>query len=95
MHIEFLDDTTVVITEKLQWENKRPDNPKVMRKELIVDVFVASNPDYIIKSVSGPSKICNFRDEKSSSGKWTLKVKKKTAAKKVVPKKVVPKKKEV
>ena len=89
MQIKFLDETTVLISEKLHWEDGRPENPIVVRKESIVADFSAENPSYLIKDVSGPSKICNFRREEGSFGEWTLKVEKK---KKVVTKKVVTKK---
>tara|TARA_Y100001970_G_scaffold76688_1_gene97369 strand:- start:64879 stop:65253 length:375 start_codon:yes stop_codon:yes gene_type:complete len=89
VQIKFLDDTTVTVTVKLAWEDKRPANPVVVRKESVVADFSAENPLYIVKDIKGPSKICNFRREEDSRGEWTLRVekKRKTTAKKTTAKK--------
>ena len=94
MQIKFLDDTTAIVTVKLDWEDKRPANTVVVRKESVVANFSAENPSYIVKDIKGPSKICNFRREEDSLGEWTLKVekKRKTTAKKTTAKKTTAKK---
>tara|TARA_R110001583_G_scaffold11132_1_gene50971 strand:- start:120 stop:431 length:312 start_codon:yes stop_codon:yes gene_type:complete len=77
MNIKFLDKTTVVIKESMEWTPKRPKNKSMVTSNDIIAQFLENHKKYEIVSISGPNKICNFKDEKSSHGEWTLIVKKK------------------
>ena len=81
MNIEFIDKTTVVIEESLEWEAIRPKNKIVLSSGEIVNEFLKNNKELELVSVSGPRRICNFKSKADSTGQWLLKVKQKATKK--------------
>ena len=86
MNIEFIDKTTVLIKESLDWSPLRPENKIVISSNEIINNFLNKNKNLEIVSVSGPPRICNFRQESESIGEWTLKVRNKNSKKASKPK---------
>ena len=81
MNIKFIDKTTVVIEESLEWEAIRPKNKIVLSSGEIVNEFLKNNKELELVSVSGPRRICNFKSKADSTGQWLLKVKQKVTKK--------------
>lgn len=81
MNIEFIDDTTVLIKESLEWVPTRPKNKETITSNEIVSSFMTAHKNLEIISITGPNRICNFNTEEDSKGEWTLKVKKKNTQK--------------
>ena len=77
MNIEFIDDTTVLIKESIEWVPTRPKNKETITSNEIVSIFMAAHKNLEITSITGPNRICNFHTEEDSMGEWTLKVKNK------------------
>ena len=84
MNIEFIDKTTVVIEESLEWEAIRPKNKIVLSSGEVVNEFLKNNKELELVSVSGPRRICNFKSKADSTGQWLLKVKQKATKKQKV-----------
>ncbi len=78
MNIEFINENTVKITASMHWTGYRPpqSEKRFLKTSDVVKAFNKEHPAYEIKNVSGPSEICNFRDESNSRGQWLLEVQK-------------------
>tara|TARA_R110000824_G_scaffold67377_5_gene174481 strand:+ start:8150 stop:8530 length:381 start_codon:yes stop_codon:yes gene_type:complete len=75
MNTEFVDESTVIITENLEWTPKRPENKVQIRQRDILSDFTKQYPDFLVEKIEGDDMISNFRNYEHSRGKWVLTVK--------------------
>ena len=93
MKIEFIDESTVKLTESLNYESDRPKEKKQILRPEMVNLFTNKYPLYEVQEVSGPYKISNFRGLEGCKGTWILKVQKQIKATKKKPKPLLSKSK--
>jgi len=93
MHIEFLDQSNVVIKKSLFWDGLRPEKKIIIKKHTIVKEFEKKHKDFKVEAVDGPDSVSNFRKAEDAEATWHLKIKKaKSFTKSKAPtKKTVPK----
>ena len=80
MHIEFLDQSTVIIKKSLFWDGLRPEKKIIIKKHIIIKEFEEKYKDFKVETVSGPDSVNNFRMAKDAEATWYLKVEKTKAS---------------